>query len=41
MRPKIKLQPTIKQILFILLFIAGGVKLNFVSGVVREKWPIQ
>ena len=41
MKPETKFQPTMKEILFILLYIAGEMKWNFVSGVVQEKRHIQ
>ena len=37
MRLEMKFQPTIKEILFTLLFIADEMISNFVSGVVQEK----
>ena len=41
MRPEIKCCSVTKKIMFALLFIAGEVKLNFVSGVVVDKQPIK
>ena len=40
-KPKVKFQPSIKEILFTLLFFVSEMKWNFVSGAVREKWLIQ
>ena len=41
MRSETIFQPTVKEILFILLFIAGELKLSLVLGLVRGKQPIE